>query len=175
MSKIANYYLNSRRKGVFRLELEEIKEHYAKFDGWIESLRNLNESEWHSPLAEGKWTVAAVVSHLLFWDKYSLEERFPRFKEGAILPSYPDFQLVNDRASEYAAKTASKDRILDELLDVRKEFHSNLGQMDHDRLAVSFKISDHQLTIGTYFADFIWHDLHHQKQIDAVIGKAVAK
>ncbi|WP_257391801.1 DinB family protein [Mesobacillus jeotgali] len=155
--------------------LEHMKEHYVKFDGWIESLRNLKDSEWHKPLAEGSWTVAAVVSHLLFWDKYSLEERFPLFKEGAILPSYPDFQYVNDRAREYAEKQASKDQILDELLAVRKEFHSILEKMDSKRLGVSFKISDHQMTINTYFTDFILHDLHHQRQVDAVLGRTVTK
>lgn len=159
---------------MFRLDLEQIKKHYTEFDIWIQSLRNLDASEWLMPLGEGKWTVAAVVSHLLFWDKFSLEERFPYFKEDAVLPSFPDFQEINDKAREYAENNATKDQILDELLEVRQEFHGMLEHMNQDVLAVSFKISDHQMTTGAYFADFIWHDLHHQKQVDAVLGRAVA-
>ncbi|MBT2678374.1 DinB family protein [Bacillus sp. ISL-35] len=126
------------------------------------------------PLGEGKWAVAAVVSHLLFWDKFSLEKRFPFFKEDAVLPSFPDFQEINDMARDYAENNATKDQILDELLEVRQEFHEMLERMNQDALAVSFKISDHQMTTGTYFADFIWHDLHHQKQVDAVLGRTIA-
>ncbi|CAM3761069.1 DinB family protein [Mesobacillus thioparans] len=159
---------------MFQLELQQIQKHYSEFDSWIQSLRNLDDSEWHKPLGEGKWTVAAVVSHLLFWDEFSLKERFPYFKEDAVLPSFPDFQDVNDRAREYAEKKASKDQILEELLAVRHQFREMLKKMDQDALAVSFKISDHQMTTGTYFADFIWHDLHHQKQVDAVLGRTIA-
>lgn len=152
---------------------EQMQQHYTEFDGWINSLRDVTDSEWQKPLGEGKWSVAAVVAHLLFWDKYSLEERFPYFKEGAELPSYPDFQVVNDRASEYAEKTATKEQVLDELLVIRKEYRKMLEQMDNDELAVSFKISSQQLTIGAYFEDFIQHDLHHQKQVNQALGKTL--
>ncbi|WP_226644221.1 DinB family protein [Mesobacillus subterraneus] len=155
------------------MDLEEMKAHYKDFDGWIQSLKGLTDAEWNKPLGEGKWSVAAVVSHLLFWDRYSLEERFPYFKEGAELPSYPDFQGVNDRAREYAENTATKEQVLDELLAIRKDYREMLEQMDSEKLAVSFKISNHQLTIGSYFEDFIQHDLHHQKQVNHALGKTL--
>jgi uncharacterized damage-inducible protein DinB len=155
------------------LNLEQMKIHYTEFDIWVNSLRDVTDTEWQMPLGEGKWSVAAVVAHLLFWDKYSLEERFPFFKEGAELPSYPDFQGVNDRAREYAEKTATKVQVLDELLAIRKEYHKMLEQMDSEKLAVSFKISNHQLTIGEYFEDFIQHDIHHQKQVNQTLGKTL--
>jgi uncharacterized damage-inducible protein DinB len=155
------------------LNLEQMKIHYTEFDIWVNSLRDVTDTEWQMPLGEGKWSVAAVVAHLLFWDKYSLEERFPFFKEGAVLPSYPDFQGVNDRAREYAEKTATKEQVLDELLAIRKEYHKMLEQMDSEKLAVSFKISNHQLTIGEYFEDFIQHDIHHQKQVNQTLGKTL--
>jgi uncharacterized damage-inducible protein DinB len=155
------------------LNLELMKQHYTEFDIWVNSLREVTDTEWQMPLGEGKWSVAAVVAHLLFWDKYSLEERFPYFKEGAELPSYPDFQGVNDRAREYAEKTATKEDVLDELLAVRKEYLKMLEQMDSEKLAVSFKISNHQLTIGEYFEDFIQHDIHHQMQVNQTLGKTL--
>ncbi|WP_102262020.1 DinB family protein [Mesobacillus jeotgali] len=157
------------------MNLEEIKQHYKEFDGWVHSLKGLSDAEWNKPLGDGKWSVAAVVSHLLFWDQYSLKERFPYFKEGAELPSYPDFQSVNERAREYAENTATKEEILDGLLAVREEFHKMLEEMDNDKLAVSFKISEHHMTVGAYLIDFIQHDLHHQKQVDAALGRTLMK
>lgn len=155
------------------MNLDQMKQHYIEFDIWINSLRDVTNTEWQMPLGEGKWSVAAVVTHLLFWDKFSLEERFPFFKEGAELPSFPDFQGVNNRAREYAENIATKEQILDELLAVRKEYREMLEQMDSDKLAVSFKISNHQLTIGEYFEDFIQHDIHHQKQVNQALGKTL--
>lgn len=155
------------------MNLEEMKVHYKEFDGWIHSLKGLTDAEWKMPLGEGKWSVAAVVAHLLLWDQYSLEERFPYFKEGAELPSFPDFQSVNERAREYAENIASKEEILDELLDVRAEFHKMLAGMDNEKLAVSFKISDHNMTVGTYIKDFIEHDIHHQQQVNQALGKTL--
>lgn len=157
------------------MNLEEIRQHYKEFDGWTRSLKGLTDTEWNKPLGDGKWSVAAVVSHLLFWDQYSLKERFPYFKEGAELPSYPDFQSVNERARKYAENTVAKEEIIDGLLAVRAEFHKMLEEMDDDKLAVSFKISDHQMTVGSYLVDFIEHDLHHKKQVDAVLGRTLVK
>ena len=157
------------------MNLEQIRQHYKEFDEWIHSLKGLSDAEWNKPLGHGKWSVAGVVSHLLFWDQYSLKERFPYFKEGAELPSYPDFQSVNERAREYAENTATKEEILDGLLAVREEFHKMLEEMGDDKLAVSFKISDHHMTVGAYLIDFIQHDLHHQKQVDAALGRTLVK
>ncbi|MBT2637337.1 DinB family protein [Bacillus sp. ISL-45] len=149
-----------------------MKQHYTHFSEWIQSLKGLTDTEWNMPL--GQWSVAAVVSHLLFWDQYSLEERFPYFKEGAQLPSYPDFQKVNERAQEYAECTP-KEEILDSLLAVRGQFQKMLEEMDNDKLAVAFKISDHHMTVGTYIMDFIEHDLHHQNQVNSVLGWTIVK
>lgn len=156
------------------MNLAEMKHHYKDFDGWIHSLKGLTDTEWNMPLGEGKWSVAAVVSHLLFWDQYSLKERFPYFKEGAQLPSFPDFQGVNDRAREYAGKT-TKEEILDGLIAVRGEFGRMLEEMDDDKLAVAFKISDHHMTVSSYFIDFIQHDLHHKKQVETALGREMVK
>jgi uncharacterized damage-inducible protein DinB len=156
------------------LNLAEMKQHYKNFDEWIQSLKGLTDTEWNMPLGEGKWSVAAVVSHLLFWDQYSLKERFPYFKEGAQLPSFPDFQNVNERARVYAEET-TKEEILDGLIAVIGEFERMLEEMDEDKLAVAFKVSDHPMTVSSYFIDFIQHDLHHKKQVEAALGREMVK
>lgn len=156
------------------MNVEQMKQHYRDFDQWAGSLKELQDGEWHKPISEGKWSVAAVLAHLLLWDQYSLAERFPFFKEGAELPSYPDFQNVNDRAREYA-EMVSKEQVLDELLETRRGYHELLEQTNREKLAVSFKISTHSLTVEEYITDFIQHDLHHQKQVDEAIGRSLVK
>ncbi|MBY0120894.1 DinB family protein [Bacillus sp. S/N-304-OC-R1] len=151
------------------MSFQEIKNHHTSFSEWIKSLKDIDQEDWQQPISEGKWSVGAVIAHLLFWDKYSLNERFPFFKEGAKLNSFPDFQRVNDDAEEYSKKV-SKEQVIDELLSIRTQLLSILEQMKEEELNTSFYIGDHQLTIKDYFKDFIEHDLHHKEQVVQAIG-----
>lgn len=151
------------------MKKQDIIKHYESFSLWLESLKKLEQYSWQQPVSEGKWPVAAVVTHLLFWDRYSLKERFPLFKEGAELESFPDFQSVNDAAKEYAEKH-DQIEIIDELLAVREQFLKMLGNMTEENLDILFMIGKHSLTIRDYFIDFIEHDLHHKKQIMEATG-----
>lgn len=147
------------------MKLSEIISHYDMFSNWLESLKKeINDEKWNKAIAEGKWSVAAVIGHILLWDQYSLKERFPYFKEGAKLSSFPDFQKKNDQAAEYAERV-SKEELINELLAVRKQFLSMLGLMSEEQLNTAFSIGEHELTVKAYFHDFIDHDLHHQHQI----------
>lgn len=157
------------------MNIEKMKQHFKAFDNWTDTLRDLTDVQWHTPVGEGKWSVAAVVAHILFWDRHSLEERFPFFKEGAELPPYPDFQAVNDRACEYAEKIATKEQILDDLLVTRRGYHELLDVLNSDGLGVSFQIGKHTLNVEGYLVDFIQHDLHHQKQVELALGRSLVK
>ncbi|WP_264737031.1 DinB family protein [Cytobacillus firmus] len=154
------------------MKKQDIITHYESFSVWLESMKDLGRENWLKPVSADKWPVAAVVAHLLFWDKYSLEERFPFFKEGAVLESYPDFQSVNDAAGEYAKKHAQLE-IIEELLSVRRQFLRMLEGMSEEKLDTAFKIGSTGLTVREYFADFIEHDIHHKKQIMQAAGISV--
>ncbi|MFD2443328.1 DinB family protein [Bacillus sp. CGMCC 1.16607] len=151
------------------MNLIEIKKHYESFQEWLQSLNKLDDTKWFEPIAEGKWSTAAIVAHLLFWDKYSLNERFPYFAQGAQLDRYPNFQQVNDSAREYAHSGITKEQLIKEIIEVRQQYYQLIDQYDEESLSIAFSIGDHTLTIGEYFIDFIGHDQHHHKQIiDAV-------
>ena len=150
--------------------MDDILKHYESFSIWLTSLKEIKDESWKKPISEGKWPVGAVIAHLLFWDRYSLNERFPLFKDGAKLDRFPNFQQVNDEAAEYS-KTVSKEQLLDELISVRQQFISMINQMNDDDLEISFQIGDHKLTIKDYFIDFVEHDLHHKEQVNHVIGQ----
>ncbi|MEH7344025.1 DinB family protein [Bacillus sp. JJ1532] len=152
------------------MKMNDIQNHYEAFSEWLRTLKELKDDLWLVPISEGKWPVRAVIAHLLYWDRYSINERFPFFKEGAKLDKFPDFQKVNDQAAEYS-KNVSKEKLLDELLSIRQQFVSMINQMNEDELEVAFHIGDHKLTIKDYFKDFIEHDLHHKEQVNRVIGQ----
>lgn len=147
------------------MKIEQLKTYYIEFIDWTQSLKQLTDIQWHTPIGSEKWSIAAVITHLLFWDKYSLEERFPLFNEGAILSPYPNFEELNIRARDYAEKVATKEEILDELIETRKAYLSLLEGMTPEDLAISFQIDKHKMTVKEYLTGFIEHDLHHQKQI----------
>ncbi|WP_053436662.1 DinB family protein [Sporosarcina globispora] len=154
------------------MKKQDIIAHYESYSVWLESLKELGQEIWLKPVSAGKWSVAAVVAHLLFWDRYSLNERFPFFKEGAVLANYPDFQSVNDAAGKYAEKHTQLE-IIEELLSARRQFLRMLEGMSEEKLDTAFNIGRHALTVRDYFADFTDHDIHHKKQIMQAAGISV--
>lgn len=148
---------------------QEIINHYHEMNEWLQTLKKINETQWQMPIGEGKWSVAAVITHLLFWDRYSLKERFPLFLEGAKLEGFPDYQIINDSAKEYAEGSGMKDDIIEELLKIRLEFINLIEKYTEADLDISFTIGKHPLTIRDYFRDFVDHDSHHLKQIEVVL------
>lgn len=48
--------------------LEEFKE-------WIRFVSEIREMDWQITIAEGKWSVQDIVSHILLWDKYFLKQQ----------------------------------------------------------------------------------------------------
>ncbi|WP_391558383.1 DinB family protein [Robertmurraya sp.] len=148
----------------------EITQAYESLNQWFQSLTEVDEQKWFAPIEEGKWSMAAVLSHLLFWDRFSLKERFPFMKEAASLPSFPDFQTVNDKAREYAESGITKNELLQELIYTRMELLSVISSYSEEDLDTSFSIGDHQFTIREYFVDFIQHDYHHKNQIEVLLS-----
>jgi len=148
----------------------EIIKHYETFNQWLVDLKKLKDEDWYRPIAKGKWSVGAIIAHLLLWDEYSLRERFPFMTEGNKLEPFPNFQIINDQADDYAKKH-SKDELIDQLVALRKKhFIEKLKLVDDTYLQISFSIGDHKLKILDYLNDFIYHDLHHKKQIDSFVN-----
>ncbi|WP_054789129.1 MULTISPECIES: hypothetical protein [unclassified Gracilibacillus] len=53
---------------------EQLMKEFSELIQFVESLRELDQLTWITPLAEGKWTLRDVVAHIMLWDKYFLEE-----------------------------------------------------------------------------------------------------
>ena len=52
--------------------MEMVKE-YGVFIDFVEDLKTISEAQWNVPLAEGKWTLKDVISHIMLWDQYYYE------------------------------------------------------------------------------------------------------
>lgn len=167
-------YYGSIRKynllGGKSMKKEEIIQSYQDINQWFQSLHEVEDQKWLAPIEKGKWSMAAVISHLLFWDRFSLEERFPIMNEGARLSPFPEFQSVNDKAREYAESGITKKELLLELIYARMQLISVLDSYSEEELDTKFFIGDHELTIRDYFVDFIQHDYHHKNQIKVILS-----
>ena len=146
------------------LNKEKILEHQRNYLEWIDSLKELSEEQATSPYAEGKWSPNEIVMHLAEWDRFTLEERLPQMNEGEKLEKFPDFEAFNAKAAALSHVQSFKETLayakqqLQAILD-------QLSQIDEIEWDKTFYISEHKLTIRSYFADFIHHDNHHKKQI----------
>lgn len=142
---------------------EELLKHNRHVSLWVHSLNELSEEKWRKPIAENKWTVAEIISHLSAWDLYIIEHRLAI--ENEDFPISPNVEKFNTTATEYA-RNHSKETILNEFAVNRQKLIECIENIDVQKLQTPFY---RNLTILQYLGGFIEHDLHHQKQILDVI------
>jgi uncharacterized damage-inducible protein DinB len=151
--------------------IEEMKNHYKNFDSWVVSLKQLLHEEWLQPIDEGKWSSAEIISHIIAWDRFTLDQRLGKLMGNDVLDPFPDFQSVNDRAAEYAKSGVTKNEMIDEYIEVRSALVEGFLKFEGAVHRFHFKIGKHPFTIASYMEDFIGHDLHHKAQIVAFLAK----
>ncbi|MCH1626860.1 DinB family protein [Fredinandcohnia quinoae] len=156
----------------------EIISDLEQFTTWVEGLKAHNHQLMFKPIAEGKWSIAEILSHIMFWDRYILKEMIPNMKQDADLSTI-EFQELNDKAAEYALSGVSFEFLLEELIESRKKLVSYLRGKTDEEFTVSFKINGdavdnytgYPFTLYNYICDFIWHDNHHKKQMEEFLSK----
>lgn len=148
---------------------------YQQFLEWAETLRGIDDRLWTKPIAEGKATVAEIVSHLQQWDRYLLHTVIPAVKNGEEI-RFPEFDSYNEQAYEYARSGISADRLLDELTQTRLrliEFLRNEPDVAAKPVPVNGVArcphTDTPYSLLYIVYEFIDHDAHHKNQILSVI------
>lgn len=145
--------------------------HHEQMITWVESLRDIPEEIWRSPVAEGKWSVAEVIGHFIPWDEFLLESRFPFFIKGELeaLPPFPRSETeVNSAAAEEARRT-DRETVITRFVRTRRQMIDLIEKMDDGLWNKPMNIGNSQLTLAEYFDDFIQHDLHHRGQVEAIL------
>ncbi|GFN33907.1 DinB family protein [Paenibacillus xylaniclasticus] len=149
---------------------------YKQFIDWTDTLRDLNDNIWFSSIAEGKATVAEIISHLRQWDHYLLHTIIPALRTGEGMV-FPDFDSFNQQAYEFARSGVTKDSMLDEFKQTRLQLvETLLAEPDIAAKHVTANGIANCPHTGTPYSllyiiyEFIQHDIHHQNQILSVIG-----
>lgn len=127
-----------------------------------------NDELFFKPIGEGKWSSAAIVAHLYFWDQYIQNDRLPLMLKLDSLPrAEVDVQEINNEAETFAHSGISKNELIDKFISNRRNLIGVLGIVD---LQKEFSIGKHNFTIEKYFEGMVEHDEHHMKQIKAIIN-----
>ncbi|WP_165921064.1 DinB family protein [Paenibacillus albiflavus] len=136
---------------------------YHNWIDYLDQLREVDQAIWLKPIAEGKWSVAAIVAHIMWWDRYFLEIRLEGMIKGEQLPrSQVDAQAMNQAAEQYAHSGIAKDTLIDEAKQQRLGLIQYLTDV---QLNTQFHIGERTMTICDYIIGQCEHDTHHMDQI----------
>lgn len=148
---------------------------YKEFIEWTDTLSDLDDNIWLTPFAEGKATVAEIISHLKNWDNYLINTIIPAIKNGEGMV-FPDFDSFNQKAYEYARSGISKKGLLDEFKQTRIQLiELMLTEPDVASKNVTANGVENCPHTGTPYSllyiiyEFIEHDIRHKNQILSVI------
>jgi uncharacterized damage-inducible protein DinB len=143
-----------------------------QFKEWNGFVLEIIDLDWKTPIAEGKWTIHDVVSHILLWDKYFYESTIePIAYDKAITLQLIDFDQFNNDAVTYG-KTKTKDELIELTVKYRNLILDCISSLEEGKY--SGKYVDGRFSFESYLKDFISHDLHHMMQIKELNKKMMS-
>lgn len=148
---------------------------YEQFGKWTDTLLGLSETTWHSPIQEGKASIAEIIAHLRNWDLHLIHVIIPAIRKGEDMV-FPNFDSYNSEAYHYANSGVSKDQLLQEFKRDRMELIRILKSMKSNELLLEVKANGvtHCPNTGTPYSllyiiqEFNEHDEHHKKQMSSL-------
>ncbi|WP_160036933.1 DinB family protein [Paenibacillus sp. An7] len=138
-----------------------------EFEEFVFYVDSIDDELLSIPIAEGKWTVKEVITHLTNWDAYSIEKMVPYMKDNAILPEFINHDTHNVVAIELAKSYKDRETLKNDFRETRKRLVSLLNSIGSD---ITFTIGKgkRKYTVDSYAKIFVHHDKHHQGQIENV-------
>ena len=155
---------------------QDILETYRSTIQWTIRLDGLDDSIWFNPIAEGKASIAEIISHLRNWDRYLIENAVPAARRGDGIV-FPEFDPFNSLAYDYAKSGISPKQLLEEFRSTRMELCDWLLELGEDTLGKHVTANGVALCphTGTPYSllyilqEFIEHDNHHKTQMDTAL------
>lgn len=136
---------------------------FQSYISFLKELLAMNEQSFFTPIHEGKWSTAAIVSHILFWDRFLLTNQLSHIHDGAKLPSFnQNIQEKNEKARSYAHSGIRKEELIQEAIRERENVIEVVKKL---ALHTRFSIGDNPFLLSDYIKQEVEHDLHHMKQI----------
>lgn len=146
----------------------EILDHHRNVIEFVQALKDLTEDEWRTPIAENKWTVAEVISHLIPWDEFVLYKRIPYLFTDDKLPKSPEAAIMNAKAASKARKVEKK-IIIDKFILGRSNLLKAIDTIPADHWKNELIIGQTRLSLLDYLGGLSEHDFHHFEQVKAVL------
>lgn len=142
----------------------QIISHYERSIVFVESLADITEEQWRTPIEPGKWSVAEIIGHLTPWDAFVLNQRLPFLFTKESLPKGPDVEEMNTNAARNS-RAQSKEETIADFIHQRRQLIDALYQIVDQQWQQPFTIGASELTLHRYFASLVDHDLHHFSQV----------
>lgn len=157
---------------------ESVIQEFEQFLFWVKHLQIEDRHTFLQPISEGKWSIAEILSHMMFWDRYFLHEILPHIETDADL-EFISFQKLNDESSIYALSGISMSELIEEVIQYRTQLIMRLREKTEDQFHIPFKLNGQEIdpysgsryTLWNYIRDSVQHDRHHQKQIEEFLKK----
>lgn len=145
---------------------------------WIEGLRDVDDEFWIKPTATEKWSIAEMLSHLMFWDRYLLSDILPSVVKGQEV-SFPSFDSYNQKAADYVRSGLSKTELIEEAIMVRDRLVLELLEMPADLRnkhvlvngAAHCPRTAEPYSLSYLVLEFHEHDQHHKAQIEHFLNE----
>ncbi|QHA90628.1 DinB family protein [Bacillus sp. N1-1] len=145
---------------------------YASLINWLESIAmEMTETIFFQPIKQDKWSPAEILSHIMVWDNYLLKERIPFIENGVNLPRLDNVEEVNQRAAEYARSGLSKEKLIAETVQARRQVVEHLQLVEPIEWMSTFYIDRYPICLTSYIKGLIEHDDHHKLQVEVFMNE----
>jgi hypothetical protein len=85
----------------------QLLEEFNQWVVFVQLLKTQSDELWYLSLDEGKWSIREVVSHIMNWDKYFLEEAINKITTKSIVTvKHINFDEFNNKAKIYGKSTS---------------------------------------------------------------------
>lgn len=154
---------------------DEKAELLASFQDWIHFLgkrQEQSEHVWNEPVAPGKWSLRAVVSHIMLWDKYFYDYAIDKIrKQEPLTLKHTDYDEFNKNAQSYGEQI-SIEELVRQSISYREQIIAVIQSLSDDLYEKEYVDGDgHPFFVAQYLKDFIWHDQHHIVQLEKKNGE----
>lgn len=151
-------------------EKERLIENYSEWITFVSVLEEQNEQVWNHPIAEGKWAVRDVVSHIMKWDEYFLNEAIVKVSRGEELTvKHLDYDAFNKQSKRYG-RSCSIQELSQQAKSMRQNIVDHIQSWSDKQYTKEYVDADgHPFQPAVFMQDFIWHDQHHMNQIKPLL------
>lgn len=101
---------------------DTVIKHYQHSIEWVQSLTELTDKEWHSTIADGKWSIAEIIAHFVPWDEFILHDRLKKCWNEQALPQAPDAHEMNSSQPKEQERKKEARRLGDLFLSEQNYF-----------------------------------------------------